>query len=318
MNNFSHYFNMPISGHCDIDFVDIDTATDTELFLDLGLIEAGTDTFSRWCAQSVSTFFDAVFDCCRLGDKARLTELLEHSSETNDTHLGYSEERPVGRGASLNILFPIFDHLMQEGLFAADAIRNPNDIRVLAKNFDSDRMSDLLTNILRDQLYVFTATQCAKWGIPMLGTRMGWCWDPEARRWFRHTWKCPLIEGKPILLVPKWLVSRWCHCDTEDFIRHYLLPYRQKYHLDHNTPECHRRTLKNGTQKISPPTKKELRSKELSGSPLKEHAVAFARANPWTLSEFESDRVRRYLEHDLRLSDRELDCLLYVKRRGLA
>ena len=54
------YLRIP-KGHEDIDFVDITTDADTELFIDPCLIERGRDPLSREAAEIIADFADQMY-----------------------------------------------------------------------------------------------------------------------------------------------------------------------------------------------------------------------------------------------------------------
>lgn len=314
MENFSTYFDLPIHRHREIDFVDVPVDTDIELFLDPTLIEIRSDSFSRWCSVGIDSFFGAVFQACTAENLEMLQYLLNHSAEPNESHLGHSVNQSMGRGASLGILYPVFSGLIRQGLFWQGVVTAPNDICILAPNFDKDRMSDLVINILRNQLSEFTIAQCQKWGIPLDGIRHGYCWEENDKSWIHRRWQCPVAYDKPILLMPKEFVGRNYHLGTESYIQQQLLTYLQREHLSNCSPLCHQRPLKDGSVKFTPPTKKELRRADLSGIPGKRAAASFAYKHPDSLPRFNASRRARFIETDFSLSDYELDMLLYPDR----
>lgn len=314
MKNFSTCVGLHIESHREIDFVDVPVNTDIGLYLDPALIEAGSDSFSRWCSDGIDSFFDTVFRACAAEDLQTLRYLLGHSEEPNESHLGSSQRRSMGRGASLHILLPVFSDLIRQGLFARGVVTDPNDICVLAPNFDQDRMSDLLTNILRNQLSEFTIDRCRKLGIPMEGVRHGYCWEEGDGSWACRNWRCPVVDGKPVLLVPKTFVSRSYHMGIESYIRQQLLTFLQDEHLANCSPLCHRHERKDGSVVISKPTKEEVRRTDLAGVSGKRAAASFAREHSDSLRQFNATRRARFLETDFSLSDRELDMLLYPDR----
>ncbi len=214
----------------------------------------------------------------------------------------------------MGILYPVFINLIRQGLFARGVVTKPSDICVLAPNFDLDRMSDLLTNILRNQLSEFTIAQCQKLGIPMNGIRWGYCWEEGDGTWAYRKWQCPMVDGKPVLLVPKAFVSRRYYLGTESYIRQQLLTFLQREHLANRSPLCHRRERKDGSVIITKPTKEEIRRTDLAGVPGKQAAASFAYEHPDSLHHFNASRWARFLETDFGLSDQELDMLLYPDR----
>ncbi|MEA4902372.1 hypothetical protein [Desulfitobacterium sp.] len=314
MNNFSKHFNLPIFTHKEIEFVDVPVDRDVKLFLDPGLIEAGTDDFSIDCMAVIKSYFDSVFHCCQARDHSKLTELLSHCNEPNETHLGNSVAHSKGRGASKEILLTMFSGLIDQGLFERNAVIHPSDVYVLAPNFDKDRMSDVLTNILRNLLSQFTEQQCVRHGITLSGIRKGFFWDIESSQWQEGQWLSPVAYGQPILLAPKSFVSRTYHFGTSSYVSKFLLEFRQRYHLDNHTELCYERELRNGHHKLFPPKKKEIKSIEFTGVQWKQQAANFAYTNPDTMRRFGLERERAFANGNYFMSDHELDLLLYPDR----
>lgn len=314
MLNFSTHFHLNIRGHRDIEFVDVPMDTDVKLFIDPGLVESGNDSFSRACATSMKTYFDNVFECCRQEDYSGLRRLFACCAEINSTHLGNSQNHPCGRGASEDILMTVFTDMIEQGLFKQGIILTPSDIHVLAQNFDKDRMSDLLTNVLQHHLVSFTNSVCEEIGLAQNSVPRGGFWNVEVGQWSLGTWTLPIADTGPVLLVPKGFVSKSYHYTTGGYISKYLLEYRKEYHLNTRSDLCHEREMKNGARKLVPPTKAELRAKELAGRPYKGHAVDFALKNPDTMARFRAERASEFADGEFTLSDHELDMLLYADK----
>ena len=117
-------------------------------------------------------------------------------------------------------------------------------------------MSDLATNILRNQLREFTITQCQKLDVSLDGIRWGYCWEESAGAWVYCRWQRPIAYGKPILFNSKEFLSRNCHLGAESHIQQQLLAYLQREHLINRSPLCHQRILKGGRVKFTQPTRK--------------------------------------------------------------
>jgi hypothetical protein len=108
-NHFSGHFGLNISGHVDIDFIDINLNTDTHLYLDPCLLEGSADIFSKDCTEIINSFFDKIFDCCEQHDLDKLYSLLEFAHEPNETKLGISQNQSMGRGTTAEALFAIYN-----------------------------------------------------------------------------------------------------------------------------------------------------------------------------------------------------------------
>ena len=74
-------------GHCDIDFVDIRTDSDTELFIDPCLVELGIDPRSRYAHSLICDFADTLFAEMR-SQHWDTTHLLDDGHEVNAIKLG--------------------------------------------------------------------------------------------------------------------------------------------------------------------------------------------------------------------------------------
>lgn len=82
------------------------------------------------------------------------------------------------------------------------------DLPVFIPGFAEDGMSDLLTNILHEQLNNFTLMQMKKWGIKSNGKVTFYSWNEKTQRWQFVKKPSYLVNGKELLLVPKNIVRK--------------------------------------------------------------------------------------------------------------
>lgn len=199
--HITDYLGIP-KGHSYIDFVDVTTDSDTQLFIDPCLIERGKDQLSRRAAALISSYADQLYKDMRSG-QWKSTAVFDEAHEIHDTKLGYGNGRN-GKGKT--------SHGMQESLDGLYRLANDipsiskiQDISLLVEDFAEDCMSDLLTNILRQMLSQYTMEQMQKYRKEPCGTHEIQSWDNET-----HSWKVSqepywLVDGHKVLLVPK----RW-------------------------------------------------------------------------------------------------------------
>ena len=139
------YLRIP-KGHEDIDFVDITTDADTELFIDPCLIERGRDPLSREAAEIIVDFADQMYADMRTS-RWNNSSVFDEAHEVNETKLGYGNghngkgKTPEGMRDSLKDLCDLATKI--------PTISCVQDIPVFVQDFAEDCMSDLLTNILR-------------------------------------------------------------------------------------------------------------------------------------------------------------------------
>jgi len=195
-----------MKGHKNFDFVDVSLKSDTRLFIDPCLIECAKDTWSLKATNVMSTFFECLFQAFQADDPRAVHILLAHAGEQNATRLGFGNGEN-GKGKTAEGLFESLRELSRLSR-EIPTIGKVQDIPVLVKGVAEDCMSDLLTNILYEQLNAFTAQQMAKWKYSAQGEKMFWTFDANNREWIqvvRPTW---FLNGKEILLVPKWIVRK--------------------------------------------------------------------------------------------------------------
>lgn len=195
----TEYIGLPM-GHAGIDFVDITTERDTQLFLDPCLIERCCDPLSQDAAASISDFADQMYQDMRTG-RWHSTYVFDEAHEIHETKLGYGNGRngkgktPHGMRESLNGLCQLANQIL--------TISRIQDISILVEDFAEDCMSDLLTNILRLQLSQFTSGQMQQYGIEPTDFHEIKYWDRNTHCWVSSIEPYWCVDGQKILLVPK-------------------------------------------------------------------------------------------------------------------
>ena len=313
--NISSIFNLNVNGHRDLDFVDIDDVKDTKLFIDPYVIQALNDDFCIEAQKCINSFFRELFIACKARNLKRLRELLMHSSEPNETNLGMKSTSIYGKGATagdLSVLFLEFYKLVSQNPTIEN---NPLALCMYIKNFDKDKMSDLITNIIRKQLYCFTMQQVDKYRLRLSDktVSLGYYWNYHSLIWEELKGKPFCANHRMILLVPKRIVRSRYIFNVECYIKQYILKVLQKEHLDNRSDLCTQRETKGGKIKLIPPTRKELYSKEVNGTVHKEYAFNYSLDNKKIEDDFLDEMLSRIRNGEGSLSDDELDRLVYGK-----
>lgn len=312
--HFSNFFNLNIIGHEDIDFVDVNLKTDIKLFIDPCLIEGRNDIFSKDCELTINSFFNCIFDCCRSNNDDKLRQLLDFGHEPNETKLGLSRNQSSGKGASSEILYKIFKTISEKNLLSDGLIQNPMDVCLFIENFAEDRMSDLLTNVLRKKLYEFTEFQCKKHDIPLSSTKevLGSYWNPKSSSW-ESMEEYPLkAKDRMLLLVPKFFVRPKYLYSVSQYLQHKILAERQIYHQANGTGLAKVIIDKLGNTAFGKPSKKDVYAAEIKGTRHKIFIERYSRDFPNTLIEFRKSMAQTS-SLTLILSDEALDIIVYKK-----
>lgn len=188
------------------------------------------------------------------------------------------------------------------------------------QNFDKDKMSDLITNIIRKNLYEFTIEQSTFWGMKLKNTEelIGYYWDYNDLNW-KKLYGNPLsVKHKNILLVPKAIVRPRYVFNVECYIKQYILENIQQDHADKNTDMCSIKENADGKHVIIPPTIKELYKQEVHGTVHKEYAFSFSSANKSDEDAFVKDILKRINDGYGSITDEKLDEIVYKKKAMIA
>lgn len=311
--HISKLFNLNTTGHKNIDFIDIDEVKDTKLFLDPYVIQALDDAFCIEAQKSINSFFRELFIACKSRNGARLRELLEHSSEPNETNLGMKTKSIYGKGATAGELSTLFFEFYKLVSKNPTIESNPLALCMYIKNFDKDKMSDLITNIIRKQLYNFTVEQANKHNIALTDktVSLGYYWNYKSLVWEELKGKALCTNHRIILLVPKTIVRSRYIFNIECYIKQYILKVLQTEHLNSRSDLCTERELKNGKVKLIPPTIEYLYEKEVNGTTHKDYAFNYSKSNKTLEDVYLKNMLSRIKNGDGKLSDDELDKLVY-------
>lgn len=199
----SDYINAGHKGHANFEFVDVQLDSDNRIFIDPVVLENATDEWSISANRCVQSFFDCLFTTLKNGYSDRL---FEHAHEQNAIKFGYGNGRN-GKGKTADGLKEALGKL-KKLIYIIPTISKGEDIPVLVEGFAEDCMSDLLANILHEQLNAFTAQQMRSRGIPANEIRTFWSWDAVGGAWHQVTRESWSYKGQELLMVPKWVVRK--------------------------------------------------------------------------------------------------------------
>ena len=295
--HLSEMFDLKISGHHDIDFVDINLEGDTPLFIDPCLIECDNDILSTTCRTTLDDYFRKLYTVLKENDVHEIYRHLNHLGERNEARLGYGNGRngKAKTAAGMMATLSSLRNLIHSGIPLDKAI----DIPVLMPHFAEDCMSDMLLNILYKPLSEYTVRQCQLWGIPTVNsTARKYYWDFEEHCWKVYQGENLVINGETILLVPKKYVCKGLYYSTSHFFMYKIAPMLQNRDV----------VIIDGKQRK--PNKQEVKKGESKeyGS-LLDATIVYTKIYPKLLSEYHADIPIKYYQRCI--SDTVLDKLLY-------
>ncbi|WP_080415857.1 hypothetical protein [Burkholderia ubonensis] len=235
----------------ELDFVDIDPDRDTPLYLSPHSLGYRSDAFSAEAHRTIESFFRFFLDLIRAGETDHARSLFEYLHEPNETCLGISSGNPNGRGVGSQQAQQIFDSIIQSRAIQTGVVEHLEDCRIFIHGIDKDKVSDMTTNIIRGCLVRYTQQQCLLHGIPLRpNTATGPCWNRENVRWEEYHDDMLVIDGAPILLVPKGVVSFAKTFGMGKYHQRFVLDFLKQEQLRTNGPFVHRRQLRNGGEKV--------------------------------------------------------------------
>lgn len=235
MARFSVVFGLS-NTQASLDFVDVDLATDTPLYIDPYAIQIRDDEWSAKCGDAIRSFFTEVLGALRADNEARVAHLMSHLGEPNETFLGQSIGAPSGRGVGSDKATRFAEALRRSRAFQTGVIGDISEAELFIYGVGPDMISDLTTNIIRGHLAKYTKDQCDLLGIPTRVVRsLGPVWSAERADWVASDLNLPVHGNKPILLVPKFSVRFKLSLDSQEFYNHYMVDFLRREYLNSNS-----------------------------------------------------------------------------------
>lgn len=257
----------------ELDFADVNLNSDNKLFIAPGLVSKSTDVkVAEIGSAKIINYFDRIFSLMMENDLFNVRRLCSYSNECNATKLGYSVNKSIGRGVSEQNLNKLFNGICKLSTLLKDNNENPmylfqpDALKVFVYNFGPDRLSDLVTSIIKKELVEYSLSQAKKYGLPISFDKknIGFYWDMELHDWREieeHVIMGP--GGDYLLLVPKQILTSEKNVDTRKFVQNYVFKRKQSEHLANNSSLCTVKKLKNGKIKVFQPSLKTLWQEEV-------------------------------------------------------
>jgi hypothetical protein len=318
---YSEYFGLRSKNQKNLDFVDGLINKDTKLYIDPAQIEIQQGLWFEESSKVVNSFFDTIFSLYKDGNVREAEALLINAHEPNETRLGVSSGIPKGRGSSPEKLIEVFRQILNEKLLEDKLISNYTDLNIFVKDFAEDRMSDLITNIIREKLAEYTVHQSKLHGLPLsdMPIKIGVGWDSGNLVWKDVYQHALTVNGKLLLLVPKTIVVQKYLFTVEEYLSRVVFDWRKRYHIENDTNLVRKKFVKRENKtKSYGPSNKTLIQKEIKdfGLTRKEYAALVSKDNLNLISDFR--RINNYAligTRTNRLNDEQLEAIVERKNR---
>lgn len=271
----------------ELDFVDIDPEIDIPLFLDPYYISKCEFPFAEEAYEAIRTYFEYLLALLKGKRIEQARELFSYLGESNDICMGMSCGKPQGHGMGPEDTNAIFKELLKSRAINSGIMEDIEDFRIFVPNVDRDKVSDMTANIIKWQLIEYTRQQCELHNIPLThNVPSGMYWDIKGKRWENQYVDRLIIKNKPILLVPKRIVSFTDKYTTQEYKQHFVLNYLQNEHLSMNSSLV--RKYKDGRKYV---TKKSIEENEAQID--KEYLAKFTESHPEVFQDFKTKTVKK-------------------------
>jgi hypothetical protein len=277
----------------ELDFVDVTIDEDVPLFVDPFAISLRPDQWSQNCAQSVQDFFHLVLTRIQAGDKDGALALLRFLREPNETRLGLSSGKSRGAGIGGLQAQQLYDAFADSAAVKTGFLSHLEEAELMIAGIGRDKISDLTTNIIRRELAAYTKEQCELLGIPTQKAALPPYFDRDQERWLSDYFDLPVVNGAPLVLVPKIIVRYDLAYNHDRYYRGFVVDFLQAEAL--NAGSSLVTTLKSGQKRVY---KKDIQEKH----PLsKEFLYRFSKEHPEVLQKYraELEEVEKSLENPL-------------------
>ncbi len=211
MVKITKQFNLHSQGYTqhNVDFLDVYLGIDNPLFLDYNKIILGNTPLHKSMKKDIDTFMRSMFVFLSKNQDKNLSDLLGGLHETNATHLGLSDGNPRGKSVGNELKETIFKNLKYLKKAFSKGNLEIDSIYFGIKNIGPDRISDIVTSIIKSRLIDFTQSQCAKHNIPTRRVPVNKIFNSTTISWETKFVELPIYDNKPILFIPKNIVSTY-------------------------------------------------------------------------------------------------------------
>lgn len=295
----------------ELDFVDVELNGDMPLFIDPYALSKREDLFSMESNQLIVSFFQKVIDDIKNSRYDLAQQNLNFLSEPNETRLGLSSKKPLGKGVSGKQSVDIFDKLKESKAVATGLLKDLSDCELVIPGIGRDKISDIVTNIIRIKLLEYTEQQCIAYGISMTKISSGRYWNALTNKWEIKYANLPAVNNSRLVLVPKAIVRYTLQYDHQKYYNGFVLDFLQEEHLNSNTSLV--KLLKNGSRVVY---KKDLKKQEkykLSKKFLyefsKEHPEVlqqYIQSLPKTINSLDDEQIEKFQENPEKFNYKEL------------
>ena len=200
----------------DVPFIDVDVHGDIRLFVDAHAIRLAAehgDGYAQSGITHIDSFFGFIVDAILIGnedDRLKAKALLSKFHEPRETRLGLSASGFSGNGGAEVVGTRIWDMLSTDvrALLEVGIGRHIEMMPIFVPGVANDITSDLTTRIVFSVLAEYTREQMENFpelagARPIGAGSVHQVWSLSEANWVEQNEVLPVVDGHPLLLVPK-------------------------------------------------------------------------------------------------------------------
>ena len=252
---FTEYFNIDREQK-DLEFVDIYVNADRKFFLDPARLLNYDDAMSIQMSNKIVKYFEKLLQFVMKQDEFNSLRLLSGLREPKEIHLGYATKGYTGNAVGGVKGEKIYRKLSESNAVKTGLLKDLEESALLVEGINRDIISDMTVMITKEYLIEFTQAQCKKYQVPMSKVKAGKIWDEKQEYWVEIETELPIYDSKPMILVPKKIVTDKLMLDSQDFYRNEILSFVQEELMRADASLV--KVLKNGERRCAV-TKAELK-----------------------------------------------------------
>ena len=240
----------------ELDFLDVDFDKDSPLYIDPFLI---SNSNSQWAIHTdfvIKNFFNEFKTAMIKNDYKTAKELFLYMSEPKENCLGVSRKGTTnGKGVGSLNAQNIVDKIIESNAIENNLVNNIEDLIIFVNDIDRDKLSDMVTNIIRKSLIDYTKHQCYLWNIKLTHGETLPYWNATKREWVYSEDDLLIIDNREILLIPKAIVSPINIYDISTYKWYFVIEQEREFHIRRRSSLVKVKKLKNGKTKLYLPKK---------------------------------------------------------------
>ncbi len=290
---FSRYFGIDEPQY-ELPFVDFNLDSDVPLYIDPYAITKDPSDLAAECHNAIVSYFQELLDAVRRQDDHRVRYLVrDRFIEPKELHLGVGKGARSGAGMGRVQQDQVVEAITRSQALRSGLIQSIQELELHIEGVGPDKISDLVTNIIKGHLAKYTQETCSRYGIATRPVAVSAFWNSERLEWDAAYFELPARGINAFILAPKRFVRREQDLISHRyFYQHYVLEVLQREMLTANDSLVE--TLRNGKRRV---TKKAL-SEDPRFPATKGFISEFIQEHPSTVEAYRGELAERFAPVD--------------------